>query len=295
MRTRVVIGAVLGAALCAPAAFAVDKGFNANNFYPTVDPFGYVTVAGARSLRTGKLHAKAVFNWANDPLEFPGGKLIDDWTFVHLIAGFGLLEIGNGGLSLGVDVPLVLDNDGNELFSGERIDEFEISDVRAEAKLVLMDREDDAIGIFARGFIEFPAGSVREFVSTLQDRPTVNLFAGLEKQLGPLRLGIEVGWTWIEGKIELPGVTIDDKLHLRAGVGLTPFPNDLADLEIVFEVHHWARLSNLYEEEFESPVELGGGIKYTGFIDLMVGGSTGVDRGVGAPDGRFFFSLGVNL
>jgi hypothetical protein len=296
MRWKNWVSAALLSTLTLPA-LGQDTGFNTNNFKPTLDPHGYVTMEGARSLRLFQFHGKVMFNWANNPLEFQGTPedLIDNLSIVDFVLGVGLLEFGNGGLEFGVDLPLVVENDGRSFYDGDRqLDEGDIGDLRAQLKAVLMDREDDAVGVFARGWIEFPTGETNDWTSNNDDTPTLNFGVGVEKQMGMLRAGIEVDYEWIEGRVRIGGVNVDDKVHLKAGVAIAPL-EDMEDLEIMFEVHHWTRAANPWDHEVESPVELGGAIKYSGTIDFMVGGSGGLNRGVGAPDARVFASAGFTF
>src|SRR5215470_13446057 len=59
--------AALGLALAGRAAPAFE-GFDAENWKPALDPYGYVTVDGARSLGALAPHAALYFSWAHDPL-----------------------------------------------------------------------------------------------------------------------------------------------------------------------------------------------------------------------------------
>ena len=51
MRTRLLLIAVWMLAGARPCLAQVDEGFNAQNFQPPIDSFGYITMNGARHLR----------------------------------------------------------------------------------------------------------------------------------------------------------------------------------------------------------------------------------------------------
>lgn len=296
--------AVAGAfAFNAPNASAQSvEGFNAQNFKVPTDPHGFITMNGARTLRSLQFFGGVGANWATDPTKLrinnARSELLEDLTQLDLVAGIGLLEIGDaGGLSIGVHAPINLD------LHGRRIDDFDrripsgkFGDIQANVKLVVFDREEDLIGLYARMTADFPSGDEENLTSN-RDRYTLGWQVGIEKQFGKiLRVGVEAGYDWIDGDIRIGGVKIDDKLRLNAAIALSPGGlldiEALEDLWVVVEAHSWGRIGHLYERERESPIELGGAIKYTGFIYVMVGASGGLNNGVGAPEARMFGMVG---
>jgi len=303
MRVRVglflgVLGAlsVLGGGL----GFAKEfDGFNTQNYRVPTDPNGYITMNGARTLKKLQPHISVGFNWAHNPLTFVQSSrdLIKDITYLDLAAGLGLIEIGDaGGIEVGVYVPLTVDLHGNRLENmNRRLPDGGFGDIQANVKATLFDREEDLIGLFGRMYIEFPSGNEDDFTSN-KDKYTLGWQVGVEKQLGKLlRVGVELGYEWVDGNIQVGGVTIDDKFRLNGGAMLNvgeALDLGFEDLWVVFEVQSYGRPQNLYDRARESPVELGGGLKYTGTIYAQVGATAGVNRGVGAPDVRIYFSLG---
>src|SRR5687767_6398480 len=64
------IAAVLLALTTASSALAqVDEGFSAQNFQAPMDPYGYVTLNGARTLRAGHPFFGAYIDWSQEPLD----------------------------------------------------------------------------------------------------------------------------------------------------------------------------------------------------------------------------------
>lgn len=301
---RKLAGVVLamGALVSGAGRAAADEQFDAQNFRPAQDPYGYVTVNGARSLDFFQVHAALYANWAHNPLKLsesrPGGlgrDVIEDLTTLDLVAGIGLLRFGkNGGLSIGADMPFAVDIHGDEIFpENGRLDdlkETQPGDLHTSLKFTALDREDDAIGIAVIFQQIWPTGDDQVFLS---DDRRFQLAGGLilEKKFGPLRIGIDGRAQWMESDIEVAGVKVDDRFRLGAGVALEPF-DDKLPLGFVVEVNHWTRLEDMYDQEEETPVEILGAIKYSGTLFGMIGGGAGLNEGVGAPDGRVFAAVG---
>ncbi len=309
-----------------PVLAQVDEGFNAQNFQPPTDSFGYVTMNGARHLRAGHPFFGAYIDWSNNPLDLRDIRegYIDDMTFVHGVASIGIVNfLDNGGISLGAVVPYALQMDGFGRDPGTTDPAFvtppavelpdgRIGDIRAETKITFLDREKDPLGIAIRGWGTAPTGEDKYFLSNDEH------FGGgggliLEKDFGGFRIGAQVDYEWIEGDVVIsevrfvdPGfggvlqgteqkrLKIDDKLHMKVGAAKQIF---IDDLWLVFEATHWTRATNLYNTPREAPAELGAAIRFDRHVLILVGGSIGVpdNRGVGAPDARAFASLGYKF
>jgi hypothetical protein len=318
------VAAVLLALATASSALAqVDEGFSAQNFQAPIDPYGYVTLNGARTLRAGHPFFGAYIDWADEPLDLRDIRegYIQDMTFVHAVAAIGLVNIGDdGGLALGVVVPYALQMDGfgrdpqttDPSFvtpPAVELPDGRIADIRGELKLTLLDREKDPLGLAFRLWGTIPTGEDKYFLSN-DERWGAGGGMILEKKLDWFRIGGEVDYEWIEGDVIIseirfvddpfigdpePGtetelLRIDDKLHMRLGMGVELF---VEDLWLMVEAHHWARATHLYNTTRESPAEIGPALRYEGHGFLaLVGASAGVNNGVGAPDVRGFASLG---
>jgi len=312
-------------AVARPALAQVDEGFSAQNFQAPIDPYGYITLNGARTLRAGHPFFGAYIDWADEPLDLRDIRegYIDHMTFVHAVASIGLVNIGDhGGLSLGVVVPYALHMKGFGRDPGtgdpaivtppavDLPEDGRLADIRAETKLTVLDRAEDAVGIAFRLWGTAPTGEDKFFLSNDE-----KFGAGggmiLEKEtdlLGGFRIGGEVDYEWVEGDVVIseiqfvdqgglftsPGIerkrlTIDDKLHFRLGMAKEIF---IDDLWLVVEAHHWTRATHVYNTTREAPAEIGGAIRFDRNVLAMLGASAGVTDGVGAPTVRVFAALG---
>ena len=323
---RLVSALVLMLVLAAPALAQVDEGFNAENFNPPIDPFGFITMNGARHLRAGHPFFAAYVDWANNPLDLRDIKegYIDDMTIGHGVVAIGLVNfLEHGGISLGAVVPYAIQMDGfgRDPNTGDpasvtppptELPDGRLADIRAETKITFLDREKDPIGIALRGWGVFPTGEDKYFLSNDEK------YGGgggliLEKDFGGFRLGGQVDYEWFEGDVKISEVrfvdtgiggllegteakrlTIDDKLHMKLGAAKELFVDDLW---FVVEATHWVRAEHMYNTPRESPAEIGAALRFDRHVLILVGGSIGVpdNRGVGAPDARAFASLGFKF
>src|SRR5688572_3623197 len=106
---------VLALSLVQPVFAQVDEGFNAQNFQPPTDSFGYITMNGARHLRQGHPFFAAYVDWANNPLDLRDIRegYIDEMTFGHGVVSIGVVNfLDNGGISLGAVVPYAIKMSG---------------------------------------------------------------------------------------------------------------------------------------------------------------------------------------
>src|SRR5687768_10420505 len=76
-----------------PDALALDT-FSAQLFEPPIDPFGYVTVNGGKTLGAGDIHVAAYYDWARRPL--PRREPIGHIDWLDLVASYGIAEVHEG-------------------------------------------------------------------------------------------------------------------------------------------------------------------------------------------------------
>jgi hypothetical protein len=323
---RVLYALMLKLALAAPAFAQVDEGFNAENFNPPIDPYGFITMNGARHLRAGHPFFAAYVDYANNPLDLRdiNEGYIDDMTFAHGIVSIGLVNfLEHGGISLGAVVPYAVQMDGfgrdprttDPAFvtpPAVELPDGRLSDIRAETKVTFLDREKDPIGVALRGWGVFPTGEDKYFLSN-DEKYGGGAGLILEKDFGGFRLGGQVDYEWFEGDVKIsevrfvdPGfggvlegteskrLTIDDKLHMKIGAAKELF---FDDLWLVVEAWHNTRAEHMYNTPRESPAELGAALRFDRHLLILVGGSIGVpdNQGVGSPDARAFASLGFKF
>jgi hypothetical protein len=320
-----VAASLLVLALAEPALAQVDEGFSAQNFQAPIDPYGYVTLNGARTLRAGHPFFGVYIDWSNNPLDLRDIRegYIDHMTFVHAVASIGLVNIGDhGGLSLGVVVPYAfMKGFGRDPGTGDPAfvtpppvdlpEDGRLADIRAETKLTVLDRAEDAVGIAFRLWGTAPTGEDKYFLSNDE-----KFGAGggmiLEKEFdlfGGFRIGGEADYEWVEGDVIISEIRfveqgflgqpernetrllkIDDKLHFRLGIAKEIF---IDDLWLVVEAHHWTRGNHVYNTTREAPAEIGPALRFDrGGALILVGASAGVTNGVGSPTVRGFGALG---
>jgi len=303
------LGPVLGAlALVAalPAAARAFEAFDAQAFEAPTDPDAYITVDGARAIEGHPIgfHAAVYFSYARDPVELrvreDGGResidIVEDLPEFALVLGVGLFD----RLSLGVAFPFVTHRDGTDIEDPtEDLKEEGVGALRAEAKLTVVKPEaDDLLGLALKAFVKFPTGAERDFESDAEQY-TFGALAILELYLGAVRLGLNAGVEYIGVSIRVADTVVDTKLRLGAGIALDigrlTDDEGLEGLELVGEVRHFARWEKPYDQEEESPVEIGGAIKYSGTLFALAGASAGLNEGVTAPDWRIFVAIGVTL
>jgi hypothetical protein len=309
----------------APSTSHGFEGVDAQLFEPPADPFGYVTVDGARTLDGSALlhlghallgptippgespialYGAAYFHHAITPQQVatrpdrPSREVLDDVSEVDLVLGLGLLR----RVQLGVVLPIVVWRDGKDIddpTSDLRVSG--IGSLRTEVKVEVVERgEDDLVGFAVSAFAKWPTGRERD-LSSDDERPTLGGVAILELQVSrSLRLGLNLGYEYLSGDIDFLGVTVDDKLHHGLGIALDV--GRLLDIEavrgieVVAEVHGWTRIEHPFGREDESPLEVGGAARYGGpTLFVLAGGSAGLSEGVGSPEGRVFAAIGASL
>jgi hypothetical protein len=288
------------------AALGQELRFDAQNFKPALDPWGYITMDGAKTLGQLQIFGAGYFNWSHNPLRLSkprppseGGSrdVIRDLSEFDIVAALGLLEFRNGGLEIAADLPLAADVNGIEIETRPHhthpigLSDQGVGDLRTGAKLTIFDREDDAIGLAGKVVIEWPTGKEGPFLS--DNREFQMLFSLIvDKKMSVLRFGAEFGYEWIDGRdFHIADVHVNDRMHVKAAIGLEPFDEKIP-LAVVAELIHWTRWERPWAREKEAPIELNGAIKYSGTIFGEIGAGGGLNSGVGAPDARVFAAVG---
>jgi hypothetical protein len=300
---RAGLAAALLVVLGSPAAQADIEGFDAQTFRVPTDSHGFITMNGARTPRFLEFTAGLGANWAHNPVQIEDNprELVQDRTDLNLFASVGILEfLDAGGVALGVHAPIIVDN------HGRRFDDFDrdlpsggFGDIEANVKATFLDHEEDVIGFFARMAVIFPLGEERNLTSNDQ-KISLRWQAGIDKvvrEVGDavdLRFGVELGYEWIDGEINLGGIQVDDRFRMAAGAGISP---GIEGLWLILEATAFARAGHAWDTSLESPIEVGAAIKYDGlgFLSLTLGTSAGINEGVGAPDFRLFTRIAISV
>ncbi len=280
MRPDLVLVLVL--VLGAPA-FASNDVFNAQNFAPPTDPFGYASVEGARTLEPLRFFAGGYYDFADRPLVVNGFTVERDFQTFDVVGSIGLAKVGLVGLQAGAHVPLTIhDHDGPH------------GDLRTELKASFFDRDADFFALSARSWIEWPTGPKRDGFVSNSRKYAAGVEGTLEGNAGFIRGAISLGWEWLDGRFEGGGFIVDDQLRLGFAIALAPL-RDLAGLEsaeIAFEVTHWTLSGRPWDNEETSPVEFMTVARYHKGFFAEIGAGAGLNDGFGAPELRFVAALG---
>jgi hypothetical protein len=314
--TRKALGAALlaGAALLCGGGEALagqsDAQFDAQNWKPAFDPYGYFTVEGAKAMEFIQVHLALTYDWAHNPLElaqsrqgaFGGNDVVRDLHMLDLTGAIGLLKINHMGLTLGVDVPYAVNVYGIKINPDpstglpQSLQKNAFGDVRTQLKWTFMDREDDAIGLAGFVNISWPTGSSGQFLSNGYRLITPEFGAVVEKKFKFFRIGANVSYVYLYEDLGTADVTISDRLKYSTALEITPFDSGaLKPLSFIGEFFGWTNFADPFDHEAVSPLEAGGGIKYTSTFFAELGANAGLNKGVGAPDVRIYASLGVTF
>jgi hypothetical protein len=298
MLTRDLYAILLAAAAALGAARdarALDE-FSAQNFRPPVDPWGYVTVEGAKTLAPGQPFGAAYYDWSHRPLVV-GSTLeaIREQQWFDLVGGYGITSLGKtGGLEAGLDLPIAAHE--VDFVEGRRRESGGLGDLRTDLKASFGDRDDDFFGLETRGYVNWPTGRHDLHFMSNDGAFTIGGEVGVEGKIDWVRGAITLGWEWIDSKFDAPalGVRVDDRFHVGFALAVAPL-RDIAgfeSLETVFELTHWTLSDRPWDHEASSPIEVGGAVRYNGKFFALAGLSGTLNQGAGAPDARLVLALG---
>lgn len=290
-----------------------DNSINLHSTYLPTDGRGFVVVDGARTLDAQQLHVGASLSHIVDPLEFGRTgdvreiSLLRRLSIIDVVAAFGIID----GLSIGVDLPVVVHSDGRELEDYPLHDTRDggLGALRLQLKWTIVDTE--AFALALKPFITFPTGRPRDYLSD-NGRVTGGGMLQTEVNLGRFRLAGEVGYEDVSSDIDIGDLDFDARLRfglavevrlLGDPVGRAPGPEDdegapPADthaLSVGAELFGWTAFDRPFHQEREHPMEGLGFLRYRhrGLgLDLTVGAGAGLDNGLGASELRLFFGVG---
>lgn len=297
------LAAMVVLALFITSARAAEESVDATGFDPPADPYGYVTLGGAKALEPGEVHAAAYLSWAHNSLGLEesrgrraGRRVLDDLYLLDLVAGGGVLAFWKSALALGAVFPVLIRENGWELEDpDDRLREAGVGDLRTDAKVAILDRDSDRVGLAARLWVRWPTGDGAPFASW--DGLGAGALATVETRTWGSRLSLHLGYEWLEGDARMGPIRWDDRLHFGAGLAVAPLSDirSYEPLELVFEARHSARAEQPWRSEEESPVEVGGALRWAGALFAMLGAGGGLGRGAGAADSRIYCALGTTF
>ncbi|HVY62201.1 MAG TPA: hypothetical protein VHF22_11145, partial [Planctomycetota bacterium] len=261
-----------------------------------IDPWGYVTVSGAKTLAPGQPFGAAYYDWSHRPLVADStGEIVREQQWLDLVGAYGITSLGKtGGLEAGLDLPVEAHE--VDFATGDRRESGGLGDLRTDLKASFGDRDDDFFGLETRGYVSWPTGRHSLHFMSNDGAFTIGGEVGAEAKAGFIRGGITAGFEWIDSKFDLPGTPfrVDDRFRFGLAIGLAPL-HDIAGfetLEAVFELTHWTLADRPWDHEATAPVEVGGALRYNGKFFALAGASGTLNQGIGAPDARIVLAVG---
>lgn len=291
-KTVAVVLGLIGVLFASSSVNAFTKGFEAISLHPATDGGPYFGIWGSENLDQLQWELGTLATYANRPFQLTqGGRrvrgILDHTLTQHV---YGALGIFDRWLEMGFDVPIgwwLKFRDPN-IATATTQREMAIGDVRVYLKSELLDIKKHRVGIALLPFISIPTGYGKYYFGNggvAGGGQLVAEFEPVKRWTISLNSGIYARQRFTFRNIE--------KSHqFLLGMGTAV---QLVDaLSIAAEVASSTRLSGIYSEGVESPVEVRGGLKWaianTGLL-VNVGGGAGIIKGGGAPRYRIFGGL----
>jgi outer membrane protein OmpA-like peptidoglycan-associated protein len=267
---------------------AAQNGFEVMSFRPTSDNGRYFSVWDSQLMDKGEWDLGTTFDYNYRPLQITKdgereAGVLDKVFEQHLYASIGVIK---KRLEIGIDLPI-----GWWLKYRDQ-SKTSLGDLAINAKIALMKIDNYGLGISIVPFITIPTGKSDYFLA----HGVLSAGASLIAEFNPferLFVAINLG---LLAKKNYTLMDIDDASKLTGGLGLSV--SATKNLKLVSDLLFKTRLSGLFREKAESPLELLLGAKYnlpeSGFI-LSTAFGGGLINGAGAPQYRILFGLGYSL
>jgi outer membrane protein OmpA-like peptidoglycan-associated protein len=195
MRFRLALAA---AALLAAAPAARAEGVNAQVFNPAEDGGAFITSHDSQVLGKHGVNAGLFYNWVNEPLvgrDSVTNKrtvLVDSLSTFDAFATYGFHEIMQASLAVPFNLP------AGASPTGKSIGGAAMGDLRAKAKLQILDRERMPVGLAFLPYLNLPTGKAEAYVGD----------------------GSVTGGANFAADLELPGILDSRKVVVGANAGL---------------------------------------------------------------------------
>ena len=279
----------------AKTATAAPTTASANNFYPAIDDSRYISIYGSQTLQKWQYKFGAYFNYANDPLEVGLAGVRRFGVIDHLMVMdfFGSLGITDW-FQVGLDAPVVLFEDFNDITTGVSSKILRMGDVRFETKFRLLNSDRHRFGISVLPFATFPTG----FASAGDRFVGNNSITGGLKAIFDIDIKQRAQIALNLGYVMRPRAVIlnteqDDMFTYGLGVSVRAVKNWM---DIIGEVSGNTNVTDLFARESELPLEADVGFRFNlpkpEGLQITAGGGLGLTFGYGAPDFRAI--LGVS-
>ncbi|MEI6079472.1 MAG: OmpA family protein [bacterium] len=279
----------------AGAAYSAQNGFEIMSFRPATDNGRYLSVWDSHVLDKGEWFIGTTFDYSYRPFQLTtnGAReagVLDKIFEQHLYSSVGIVK---NRLELGIDIPIGwwMNYKDPRVATSVAGNKTALGDITINAKVRLLDMDRSKVGLAVLPFISLPSGNSDYYFGS----GVVTAGATLIAETNPFKKLFVAMNLGLLAKKNYTFRDIDDTSKLTGGLGVAvPATKNLnVSADLIFKT----RLSGVFREKVETPVELLTGIKYnignTGFvINGAVGG--GLINGAGAPQYRIIFGLGYD-
>ncbi len=230
---------------------------------------------------------------ADDPMIIgdPRSEVVETLTAAQLTAAYGV----NEKLQVGASLPLIFSLSGEGLNPNTGMPDANgvsvtgLGDLRAEAKYRLWQNTNRELRLAGIGGITLPTSVGSDGSKFIGDNlPTLNGSAALTWSRGKVALGLNAGFILRKPR-KIYESTVGQQLTFgaAAAVGITN------TFTVIGEFFGRGGLESSFALD-ESPMEAVGGLRLVTAksVAITVGGGAGLDRAIGAPQARFFLSVG---
>ncbi|HEX3764799.1 MAG TPA: thrombospondin type 3 repeat-containing protein [Kofleriaceae bacterium] len=279
-----------------------DSAIDLQTFEYAIGPKTFVTVADGDVIGRGQTAVDALITFLTKPFtvydvdpaspnRIAGARttVVSSMTSAQLTAAYGATD----RLQLGANLPIVfaLQGDGLMPETGSRsasgLHVSGLGDLIGEAKYRLV--RGHRLGLSAIGGLSLPTSigsGGSQFLG--DDLPTVRGKLAAQVDLGRISLGANAGVI-----LRKPRTIYDSTIGQQLVWGVAGAARITDRLSVVAEGYGRAGLPGFAIDA--SPLEVEGGLRFyaTGAIAVVAGGGAGVIKGIGAPEARFFLSIGL--
>jgi len=279
---------VLFSTLFSVGVYAAQNGFEVMSFRPATDNGNYLGMWDSNILDKGEWFFGTTFDYSYRPLQTTvrgvrDSGILDKIFEEHLYSSVGLIK---DRLEVGIDIPI------GWWIDYKNQNKTALGDLLLNAKVSLLNMKKSGIGLSVLPFLSLPNGKSDYFFGNGVMTAGGSLIAEvnpIDRVFVAMNLGLLAKKSYV-----LRDMNDTSKLTGGLGVAVAATNNLNISADLLFKT----RLSGVFREQEETPVELLTGVKYaianTGFVvNGAIGG--GLINGGGAPQYRIIFGLGYDL
>ena len=281
--------------LAAPALFARDPSFNAQNYKPATDTGNYLGLYGSRPLQRGQFSLGLTADYSHEPiiLENPPGtkirNIIGREIGAHLHGAVGILDWWDVGLLVSA-APYM------QFFTAAATSETRIrmGDVLLNSRLRLVDNESAPVGVAFVPMVTIPTGNGASLVGNNQFTGGGMLVVESERVANRFSVALNAGYEIREFAVLSrdgagnPLTTVNDLVLYGLGANLAVWPT----VDLMAELRGYTLANDLFSSNMR-PLEMDGGLRVYAAPRwaVTVGGGAGVLTAIGTPIYRAFAGL----